>query len=168
MGAFELRAGTADDHAFLAEMLAEAVHWRPDAERPEPEEVLRRPELSRYLASWGREGDRALLAVHGDEPVGAAWFRLFSAEEPGYGFVDATVPELGMAVAAPARRLGIGRALLSALVVQAQLDDHLALSLSVDDDNPARALYTELGFEPVDAGERDDGFSTMLLRFALR
>lgn len=165
MGAFELRAGAVDDRDFLARMLYEAAHWRPSAERPSQDEALRRPELSRYVAGWGREGDRALIATDAREPVAAAWYRLFPADEPGYGFVDETVPEVSMAVVPSHRRLGVGRAVLSALLVQAQLDDHLAVSLSVEDGNPALRLYEQVGFDTVEARE---GGRTMIMRFALR
>ena len=43
---------------------------------------------SRYVRGWGRPGDTAVIALEGGFPVGAAWYRLFPASEPGYGFVD--------------------------------------------------------------------------------
>ena len=54
------------------------------------EEVLSKPELARYLQDWGRPGDTAVLAIDldGDVRLGAAWYRLMTSEEPGYGFVD--------------------------------------------------------------------------------
>jgi hypothetical protein len=40
--------------------------------------------------------------------MGAAWARVVTAEKAGYGFVAYDVPELGMAVLAPDRGLGLG------------------------------------------------------------
>ena len=105
------RLSSRADPAFLAEMLYEAVNWRDDGaeERPPFDELLDDPELRRYVEDWGRKGDVAIVALDRlDEPVGAAWYRLFSRDEPGYGFVAADVPELSIArvprVPRPARR----------------------------------------------------------------
>ena len=99
------------DPAFLAEMLYEAVNWFDDGaeERPPLDVVLARPENARYIAGWGRTGDVALCALdRRDEPVGAAWYRHFSAAEPGYGYVADDIPELAIGglsrVPQPARR----------------------------------------------------------------
>ena len=57
------------------------------------------PPLRKYSANWGRRGDRALLAIdEHNHPVGAAWYRLFTENEQGYGFVDEETPELGIAL----------------------------------------------------------------------
>ena len=71
------------DPAFLAEMLYEVVNWRDDGaeERPPLDELLERPEIRRYVEDWGRIGDVAIVALDRlDEPVGAAWFRQFTAD----------------------------------------------------------------------------------------
>jgi GNAT superfamily N-acetyltransferase len=88
------------------------------------------------------------------------WWRYFSAEEPGYGFVSEDVPEVGIGVVAGRRGEGIGRALLNALLAVAPG----ALSLSVDDGNPAVELYRKSGFVPVGRV----GNSTTMLRDARR
>ena len=51
------RAGP-DDAPFLAEMLAEAMAWRPGAPRPLTPAVLR----SRYVVGWPRVGDCGVVA----------------------------------------------------------------------------------------------------------
>jgi RimJ/RimL family protein N-acetyltransferase len=68
---------------------------------------------------------------------------------PGYGFVDESTPELGIAVSPEVRGRGIGRALLASLIEHARAAQLPALSLSVESDNPALRLYERLGFEKV-------------------
>ena len=65
-----------------------------------------------YVKAWGRPGDTAMIALVDGFPVGAAWFRLFKASAPGYGFVDERRPELAVAVVPNARGKGVGSALL--------------------------------------------------------
>jgi ribosomal protein S18 acetylase RimI-like enzyme len=160
------RLSTRADPAFLAEMLYEAVNWRDDGaeERPVFEEQLAQPELRRYVAGWGRKGDVAIVALDRvDEPVGAAWYRLFTADEPGYGFVAADVPEVSIGVFPECRGQGVGSLLLSSLVTRARAEGYRALSLSVAKENPARRLYVRTGFEVEPGSENGAASITMLL-----
>jgi RimJ/RimL family protein N-acetyltransferase len=70
-----------------------------------------------------------------------------SEDAPGYGFVAPEVPGLGMGVAAAFRGRGVGEALLEALLGRARAEGFGALSLSVEDGNPAARLYERHGFE---------------------
>ena len=146
------RAGP-QDVPFLKDMLRHAYYWRATTV-PESGE----PPVQRYVERWGRPGDTALVAIQDFQPVGAAWYRLFEAENPGYGFVDENTPELSIAVVPSARGTGLGSALLKALMARAREDGYNAISLSVEKDNPAVALYERHGFERI--GE-DDGAYTM-------
>jgi ribosomal protein S18 acetylase RimI-like enzyme len=84
------------------------------------------------------------------EPVGAAWLRLFTETDPGWGFVDAATPEVSMAILPGYRGQGIGTVLLTELITQAR-GRYPALSLSVDPQNAAMRLYERLGFTVVGA-----------------
>jgi len=130
-------------------MLYEAAAWNPDWPRERMIAALADPMLERYHRDWGREGDAGVIAELDREPVGAAWYRLFTAEQPGYGFVDEKTPELGIAVVPLHRRKGIGHTLLRALMVQAREDGYQALSLSVAVHNRSRKMYERAGFEQV-------------------
>jgi len=88
-----IRPATQDDVEFLQKMLYEAARWNPDWPREPMEEVLAEPMLTRFHEGWGRPGDAGVIAELDGVPVGAAWYRLFTAEEPGYGFVDEKIPE---------------------------------------------------------------------------
>jgi ribosomal protein S18 acetylase RimI-like enzyme len=106
------------------------------------------------VKGWGRPGDTVLIAVDEAFPVGAAWYRLFRRDQPGYGFVDEETPELAIAVVPSRRGHGVGEALLEALCERARADGYGALSLSVARDNaPLVAFYEHHGFQVVGSGD---------------
>ena len=139
-------------------MLAEAA-YDPAGGRPSVASMLAAPSTARYVAAWGRRGDAAVIA-EGANPLGAAWYRLFTADEPGFGFIDAETPEVSIAVVPERRGEGIGSALLEALVERGRGEGHRALSLSVSPDNPAVSLYRRFGF--VRVASRDDHWTMRL------
>ena len=147
------RPAIATDVDFLQKMLYEAARWNPDWPYEPIEEVLAEPMLRRYWEGWGRPGDAGVIAELDGDPVGAAWYRLFTAAEPGYGFVDEKTPELGLAVEPLHRRKGIGETLLRALMVQAREEGFEALSLSVAAHNRSRMMYQRTGFVKVSEAE---------------
>ena len=153
-----IRQAGPQDVPFLRDMLRHAYYWRATTV-PESGE----PPVQRYVERWGRPGDTALIAIQDFQPVGAAWYRLFKEENAGYGFVDENTPELSIAVVPSKRGSGLGSELLGALMARAREEGYKALSLSVEKDNPAVALYERHGFERV---SEDDGAYTMLARLA--
>lgn len=158
--AVTLRDAGAADADFLTEMLVAAAFWRPQ-DRGDINEVMGDPELAHYVARWPSSGDRGVVAEDDThQPVGAAWFRFFPEQHPGYGFVDATVPELSMGMVSSQRGHGVGGRLLAALVDAARSDEVAGLSLSVEPDNYARWLYERAGFQQVGHVE---GALTMIL-----
>lgn len=152
------RPAEAGDFRFLATMLGEAAVWRPDKPTPTADQVLADPRYAMYLAGWPRQGDYGLVAEQ-DEPLGAAWYRTYTEASHGFGFVSADVPELSIAVIASRRGEGIGRRLLVDLIEASVARGHPALSLSVNNRNPARSLYESVGFVQV---ERRESGSTMV------
>ncbi|MGN7477028.1 GNAT family N-acetyltransferase [Solibacillus silvestris] len=120
--------------------------------------LLREPNIAKYLENWGRKDEHAFIALDGDNnPLGAVWIRLFNTEEAGYGFIDDETPELGMAIMSQHRGQGIGRHLLSKMIVYARSIGYSALSLSVDPHNETALLMYEKGeFEKV---HQDKGVS---------
>jgi ribosomal protein S18 acetylase RimI-like enzyme len=150
-----VRRGGAQDVRFLRDMLHHAYYWKERA----PEDAGPGP-VALYVKAWGRPGDTAVIAIDSGFPVGAAWYRLFPRDRPGYGFVDERTPELAIAVVPNARGKGVGSALLGALLDRARAEGYGAISLSVDRNNAgAIELYERHGFERV--GEDDDSV-TML------
>lgn len=112
--------------------------------------ALAKPGLAKLLADWGRAGDCGIVATTGEgEPCGAAWYRYWSDNNHSYGYVSSDVPELATAVESAHRGKGIGRALLKRLQQEAKHRGVGKLSLSVERDNPALALYETEGFNRV-------------------
>ena len=149
-----VRRGGAQDVRFLRDMLHHAYYWKERAPDTGPGPV------ALYVKAWGRPGDTAVIAIDGGFPVGAAWYRLFDGERPGYGFVDERTPELAIAVVPSARGKGVGSALLHALLGRARSAGYPSISLSVDRNNAgAIELYERHGFARV--GEDADSL-TML------
>jgi len=151
-----LRQWQSGDDAFLWDMLFEAIYVA-DGEPQPSRSILNDPSIAHYLTDFGaKAGDDAVIAWDDGRPIGAAFCRRFSAENPSYGFVSADVPEVGMAVISERRGEGIGRALLMWI-----LDRHLNVSLSVHKENArARRLYESLGFVDL----HSDGTSVTMLR----
>lgn len=142
--AIRIRALALEDAPFLQEALYHAVYVPPGVDPP-PRSITALPELAAYIDGFGtRAGDTGILALDGEAPVGAAWARLMR----GYGFVDASTPELSIALLPGYRGSGIGtrlmKALFAALTPIAQ-----SVSLSVQLRNPAFRLYHRLGFQVV-------------------
>ena len=156
----EIRDLRDDELGFLREMLYAALDWRPDLELPPAELVLEHPQVVVFHEGWGRPGDTALVAEDDGRRVGLVWYRLFTEESHGEGFVDEETPELAIAVVDGFRGRGIGGELLAAAHERAQRDGITRLSLSVDADNPARRLYARLGYADY---APDDGLGRMIL-----
>lgn len=144
-----LRRGDIGDMPFLERMLYEAFFWDPAVPRHDMRGFLENPEFGKLLAKWGRPGDTAVIAMMGGEPVGAAWYRFWTAENHTYGYISPEIPELGLAVDSQHRSKGIGRTLLRALLDRARGNGVRSISLSVDPRNFALRLYESEGFVTV-------------------
>ena len=158
-----IRAAGSDDLPFLIDMLFEAATVSAEVQSLGKEAALAVPAIAMYLDGWGRDGDAGVVAVDGDgRRLGAAWYRLFPADAPGYGFVSPDVPELAIGVAVEARGRGVGSALLRALMDTAHEQGYRALSLAVDLRNPARRLYERVGFRVVSLSEAESAATMMV------
>ncbi|MEV4385936.1 GNAT family N-acetyltransferase [Micromonospora sp. NPDC049580] len=148
---FDIRAATPADAEFLVDMLVEAVNWQPERDWPR-ERILADPALAHYVTGWMRPTDVGVVAVDpAHRPLGAAWFRHLSAEDPGYGYVADDVPELTIGVRREWRGRGVGRALLRAVLDAARDRGIRTVSLSVERANAAARLYASEGFRTVES-----------------
>ena len=144
-----LRPVQQPDTRFLRDMLRHAYHWR----------LAQDPELPvyRYVQNWGRRGDAGVVAFDGRNVYGAAWYRLFPEDEPGFAFVDAGTPELTIAVVPSHRGRGTGAELLEALLQRARDEGFARISLSAQPGQTG--FYEKHGFRET---ARPDGTVTMV------
>ena len=144
-----IRQLSPSDQQFLWEMLYQSLHV-PEGGTPFPRDVINQPEIEKYVRAWGRAGDMGFVAVDvgSGEPIGAAWLRLLTGDERGYGYVDDETPELGMAILPDYRGRGVGSDLLRHLLKSAGVV-YSSVCLSVSADNPAVRLYERAGFEKI-------------------
>ena len=142
---------TGADEPFLRELVWLAASW----DEPVPSVVpgALAPELDQYFAGFGRRGDRGLVALIANEPVGGCWIREMQS---GYGFVAVGTGELSLAVVPAFRGRAVGSTLLEAVLAA----ERGAVSLSVDPANPSVRLYERAGFTRI--GERQG--SLLMLR----
>jgi GNAT superfamily N-acetyltransferase len=159
------RFALADDAELLRDMLVAAVNWEPGRDVPR-ETALSDPHNAHYADGWPRYGDLGVVAVATGEatrwapvPVGAAWLRYFTEDDPGYGFVGGDVPELSIGVAATQRGRGIGTMLIRRLLQEAGETGIERVSLSVERANPAMRLYEREGFRVHDPREGEDSLT---------
>jgi GNAT superfamily N-acetyltransferase len=138
-----LRPVDRQDARFLRDMLRHAYHWR----------LAQDPELPvyRYVQNWGRRGDAGVVAFEGRNVYGAAWYRLFDEDEPGFGFVDEETPELTISVVPSHRGHGAGAELLEALLARARAGGFARISLSAQEGQTR--FYEQHGFRRVAGGE---------------
>lgn len=155
-----LRELTSADLRFLRQMLCAALFWRSRRRRLLQWLVLRLRAVAIYHRGWGRSGDAGFVAEEDGRPVGAVWYRFFTEEEHGDGYVDPQTPELAVAVLESHRGRGIGRRLMEAIHDRARRDGVRRIALSVDADNPAKRLYIRLGYHDYEPG---DGKGRMIL-----
>ena len=153
-----LRPLTALDRGLLRDATLANMNW--GEQRFTVADVDAAPDLSHYFRDFDGDRDFGFAAVEGDEVRAVAWVVFLPADDPGYGFVDAEVPELSITTFEGHRGRGLGGLVLDAVVAEAQRRALPGISLSVEDGNRARHLYERAGFRVVG---RNGGSDTMLL-----
>jgi GNAT superfamily N-acetyltransferase len=139
---YVIRQLTCQDEPILWEMLYYGLS-SAGKNGPPTRDVVRRPEIARYVEGWGRVGDTGFVAHDKKNRalLGAAWLRQ-PTDKP-----DAS-PELALAVKPEHRRHGIGTALLTQLV--RANPDHSTISVSFVAGKPVLRLYERFGFKVVE------------------
>src|SRR5712692_10714110 len=84
-----IRPVQTEDISFLWDMMYEAAAVAESMRTLGKEKALSLPVNRKYVEEWGRPGDAGVIAVDQmEQPLGAAWYRLYPETAPGYGFVS--------------------------------------------------------------------------------
>ena len=138
---YVIRPLISQDEPILWEILYHGLS-SPGKHEPVSREMVRRPEISRYVEGWGRIGDSGFVAHDKNGALlGAAWLR-----QPTE--TSNASPELALAVKPEHRRHGIGSALLTQLV--RANPDQSSISISFVAGKPVLRLYERFGFKVVE------------------
>lgn len=129
------------------------LNWSED--RFTMDDVRERPDFHHYAKLVPQRGDFGLVAEEAGGVLAVAWALFLPADDPGYGFLDESTPEISLWVRADSRGRGIGRLLLRRMQQEAAIRDLPSLSLSVEAGNDARRLYESEGFRQVTGREQD-------------
>lgn len=138
---YVIRPLTDQDELILWEMVCYGLSSAGN--EPASRDVVRRPEIARYVQDWGRLGDTGFVA-HDKKNLsllGAAWLRCPTDKSEAS-------PELALAVKPEHRRHGIGTALLTQLV--RANPDQSTISVSFVAGKPVLRLYERFGFKVVE------------------
>ncbi|MGF2037044.1 MAG: N-acetyltransferase family protein [Nostoc sp. CmiVER01] len=144
---YYIRPLAQEDEPFLWQMLYEAAHLVEEGNLT-VQDAMNNPDLAKYVKDWGLKDDSGFVAIlkSSNQPVGAAWLRLLTGENKGYGYVDDEIPELAIAILPQHRNKGIGTQLLTHLLAAAKTS-YPSISLSTRATNPAVGLYKRFGWE---------------------
>ena len=139
------------EYDVLDDFLYEAI-FIPEGVEPPPKDIIERPELRVYTEDFGtRKGDCALCAECDGRIVGAVWTRIMD----DYGHIDDDTPSFAISLYREYRGMGIGTALMRAMLDRLKNEGYRRASLAVQKANYAVRLYQKVGFETVDENDEE-------------
>lgn len=140
--AYKIREITENEYPILSDFLYEAI-FVPEGMEKLPRSIIQQPELQAYIADFGKADDWCLVAEINERIVGAAWVRIMN----DYGHIDAETPSFAISLYEEYRHMGIGTALMNAMLQFLKEKGYRQTSLSVQKANYAVNMYKKVGFE---------------------
>lgn len=147
---YRIREIEKNEYPLLEDFLYEAI-FVPEGVCPPPRSIIERPELQVYISDFGRTDDACLVAEINEKVVGAVWTRIMD----DYGHINDETPSFAISIYKEYRHLGIGTALMTAMLRLLKERGYRQASLSVQKDNYAVKLYRKTGFEVVGETEEE-------------
>lgn len=151
---YTIREMYSSEYILLEVFLYEAIFQR-DEKNLLPQNIIQQPELKVYIQDFGKEDDFCLVAECDNKIVGAVWTRVLCDEVKGFGNIDDFTPEFAISLYKEYRNMGIGTALMKAMLNLLKNKGYKKTSLSVQKDNYAVKMYTNVGFFIVKELEED-------------
>ena len=145
---YQIREIKENEYPILSDFLYEAIFIPEGMEKP-PKSIIEQPELQIYIADFGKPDDSCLVAEVKGKIVGAVWTRIMN----DYGHVDDETPSFAISLYKEYRHLGIGTALMKAMLQLLKEKGYKRASLSVQKVNYAVHMYRKVGFEVIDENE---------------
>ena len=139
-----------EEYPILSDFLYEAIFIPESMEKP-PKAIIEQSELQVYIADFGKEDDWCLVAEVKGKIVGAVWGRIMN----DYGHIDDETPSLAISLYGEYRHLGIGTALMKAILHLLKEKGYKQTSLSVQKENYAVNMYQKIGFKVVSETEEE-------------
>lgn len=147
---YQIREIIESEYPILTDFLYEAIFIPQGMDKP-PKSIIKQPELQIYIEDFGKADDACLVAEIKGRIVGAVWTRIMN----DYGHIDDETPSFAISLYEEYRHLGIGTALMKAMLKLLKGKGYKQASLSVQKANYAVNMYRKVGFEVVDENEEE-------------
>lgn len=147
---YQIREIIESEYPILTDFLYEAIFIPQGMDKP-PKSIIKQPELQIYIEDFGKADDACLVAEIKGRIVGAVWTRIMN----DYGHIDDEIPSFAISLYEEYRHLGIGTALMEAMLKLLKSKGYKQASLSVQKENYAVNMYRKVGFEVVDENEEE-------------
>lgn len=147
---YQIRKMKENEYPLLSDFLYEAIFIPQGMDKP-PKSIIEQPELQIYIEDFGKADDLCLVAEIQEKIVGAVWVRIMN----DYGYIDDETPSFAISLYEECRNLGIGTALMEAMLKLLKSKGYKRASLSVQKANYAVNMYRKTGFEVVDENEEE-------------
>ncbi len=147
---YQIRKIRENEYPILSDFLYEAIFIPEGMDKP-PKSIIEQPELQVYIEDFGKKDDWCLVAEVKRKIVGAVWVRIMD----DYGHIDDETPSFAISLYEEYRNLGIGTALMEAMLQFLREKGYKQTSLSVQKVNYAVCMYQKAGFEIIDENEEE-------------
>ena len=137
---YQIRKIRESEYSILSDFLYEAIFIPKGMEKP-PRSIIEQSELQVYIADFGKADDWCLVAEMKGKIIGAVWVRIMN----DYGHIDNETPSLAISLYNEYRHLGIGTALMKAILQLLKEKGYKQISLSVQKENYAVNMYRKIG-----------------------
>lgn len=147
---YRIREIKESEYPVLSDFLYEAIFIPEGTEKP-PKSIIEQPELQVYIADFGKTDDWCLVAEIKEKIVGAVWVRIMD----DYGHIDDGTPSFAISLYEEYRHLGLGAALMRAMLQFLKDKGYKHTSLCVQKANYAVNMYGKVGFEMVSENDEE-------------